>query len=274
VWFLDRVLRRVERQSNERAGDAFSTQLGFRAVLAQISDFHLRDGDEAPDHALANAVEAVMAVRPAPDAVLAGGDLADTPTVAEYDRVKRLLAPLPIPVYVLAGNHDDPRMLEDAFGQPQSYSADVGDMRLVVCETWLEGTDAGALGPERLAWLESELAADGRLPTILALHHPPVHIGLTAIDGIGLPREDGLALAELLPRFPQVRRVVCGHVHRASYSVLAGVPVVTVPSTNIQAKLEFGVDEFDMVAETPGFAVHALVDGEVVSHIQPVERRA
>ena len=184
-----------------------------------------------------------------------------------------MLGALPMPVHVQAGNHDDPRMVEDAFGQPPSYSAGVGDMRLVVCETWLEGTDAGALGAERLAWLESELGADRDLPTILSLHHPPVHIGLTAIDGISLPREDRLALAEMLPRFPHVRRVVCGHVHRAAYTMLAGVPVVTVPSTNIQAKLEFGVDRFDMVAETPGFAVHALVDGEIVSHIQPVERR-
>ena len=240
-------------------------------MLAQISDFHLRDGEQGPDRALAAAVDAVLALHPLPDAVLASGDLADTPSVAEYERVWRLLEPLPMPVHALNGNHDDPAMLEDCLGSPPSYSVAVGaGLRLVVCDTRLEGSDAGALGPERLAWLESELAADRDLPTILALHHPPVAIGLTAIDGIGLPREDDLALAELLPRFPHVRRVVAGHVHRASFSVLAGCPVVTVPSTNIQARLEFGVNEFNMVAETPGLAVHALVNGELVSHIQPI----
>lgn len=243
-------------------------------MLAHISDFHLHDGEEIPDRALAAAVDAVLALRPLPDAVLASGDLADTPTVAEYDRVRRLLQPLPMPVHALNGNHDDPAMLRDCFGSPPSYSAAIGEgMRLVVCDTRLEGSDAGVLGAERLEWLEAELATDRDLPTILALHHPPVAIGLTAIDGIGLPREDDLALAAMLPRFPHVRRVVAGHVHRASFSLLAGCPVVTVPSTNIQARLEFGVDDFDMVAETPGFAVHALVDGELVSHIQPVERR-
>jgi 3',5'-cyclic-AMP phosphodiesterase len=243
-------------------------------MIAQLSDFHLRDGEEVPDRALAAAVEAVLALRPLPDAVLASGDLADTPTVAEYERVRRLLEPLPMPVHALNGNHDDPGMLEDCFGSPPSYSVAIGEgMRLVVCDTRLDGSDAGVLGAERLGWLESELAADRESPTILALHHPPVAIGLTAIDGIGLPHADALALAEMLPRFPQVRRVVTGHVHRASFSALAGCPVVTVPSTNIQARLEFGVNEFNMVDETPGFAVHALVDGELVSHIQPIERR-
>jgi 3',5'-cyclic-AMP phosphodiesterase len=243
-------------------------------MIAQLSDFHLRDGDEGPDRALAAAVDAVLALRPLPDAVLASGDLADTPSVAEYERVRRLLEPLPMPVHALNGNHDDPRMLEDCFGSPPSYSVAIGEsMRMVVCDTRLEGSDAGVLGAERLAWLESELSADRDLPTILALHHPPVAIGLTAIDGIGLPHADRLALAEMLARYPHVLRVVAGHVHRASFSVLAGCPVVTAPSTNIQARLQFGVDEFDMVPEIPGFAVHALVDGELVSHIQPVERR-
>ena len=148
-------------------------------MLAQISDFHLRDGDEAPDRALAAAVEAVMAVRPAPDAVLASGDLADTPTAAEYDRVHRLLEPLPMPVHVLAGNHDDPDLLWDRFGSPPSYSVSVrDDLRLVVCDTRLGGSDAGVLGEERLTWLQQELAADRDTPTILAMHHPPVRIGL------------------------------------------------------------------------------------------------
>jgi 3',5'-cyclic-AMP phosphodiesterase len=243
-------------------------------MIAQLSDFHLRDGEEGPDRALAAAVDAVLALRPLPDAVLASGDLADTPSVAEYERVRRLLEPLPMPVHALNGNHDDPRMLEDCLGSPPSYSVAIGEsMRMVVCDTRLEGSDAGALGAERLAWLESELGGDRDLPTILALHHPPVAIGLTAIDGIGLPHADRLALAEMLARYPHVLRVVAGHVHRASFSVLAGCPVVTAPSTNIQARLQFGVDEFDMVPEIPGFAVHALVDGELVSHIQPVERR-
>jgi 3',5'-cyclic-AMP phosphodiesterase len=243
-------------------------------LLAQISDFHLRDGESSRDAALAATVDKVLELNPLPDAVLASGDLADTPSVAEYERVRRLLEPLPMPVHALNGNHDDPRMLEECFGSPPSYSVAIGEsMRLVVCDTRLEGSDAGVLGPERLAWLESELASKPEPPTILALHHPPVSIGLAATDGVGLPPEDRLALAELLPRFPQVRRVVTGHAHRASYGVLAGVPVVTVPSTDIQARLEFGVEEFNMVAETPGFAVHVLVDGEVVSHIQPVERR-
>lgn len=240
-------------------------------MLAQLSDPHVLDGDDASALALEAGVRGALALNPLPDAVLVSGDLAATPTVSEYELVGELLEPLPMPVHVLLGNHDDPDLLRDRFGSPPSYSVAIGDeLRLVVCDTRRAGSDAGVLGADRLAWLEAELQTDTERPTIVAMHHPPVSIGLTAIDGIGLPREDRLALGELLPSFPQVRRVVAGHVHRASFSMLGRCPVVTVPSTYIQARLEFGVDAFNMAPEPPAFGVHALVEGEIVSHIQPI----
>jgi hypothetical protein len=46
--------------------------------------------------------------------------------------------------------------------------------------------------------------------------------------------------------------------------------VVACPSTNLQAKLEIGAEGFTIVREPPAFAVHALMDGDLVSHLQPV----
>jgi hypothetical protein len=51
---------------------------------------------------------------------------------------------------------------------------------------------------------------------------------------------------------------------------VGGCGVVACPSTNLQAKLEIGAEGFTIVREPPAIAVHALVDGEVVSHLQPV----
>jgi hypothetical protein len=81
------------------------------------------------------AVEAVLALDPLPDAVLISGDLADTGAAAEYERVRELLTPLPMPVHLLPGNHD--RLEWDG-----PYAADVGDLRLIACDTTKPGEDA------------------------------------------------------------------------------------------------------------------------------------
>ena len=64
--------------------------------------------------------------------------------------------------------------------------------------------------------------------------------------------------------------MIAGHVHRGAFGVVGGCGVVACPSTNLQAKLEIGTDGFTVVREPPAIAVHALVAGELVSHLQPI----
>jgi hypothetical protein len=63
---------------------------------------------------------------------------------------------------------------------------------------------------------------------------------------------------------------VAGHVHRTIAGELAGRAVLAVPSTYVQARLIFSSDEIELIAEPPGFAVHAVLDGELASHVQLV----
>jgi hypothetical protein len=62
---------------------------------------------------------------------------------------------------------------------------------------------------------------------------------------------------------------VAGHVHRTIAAELAGRAVPTIPSTYVQARLDFSAGEIELVADPPAFAVHALLDGELASHVQP-----
>ena len=228
-------------------------------MIAQLSDPHIRlpPEDEGSGAALEAAVLAVLALDPLPDAVVVTGDLADGGAAAEYERVEALLEPLPMPVHVLPGNHDE--------GLEARYVVQVGELRLIACDTKIPGRDEGEVD---LAWLEAVLDEDRETPTIVAMHHPPILTGIGGLDVIGLTNRD--ALAELLQRSPQVRRVIAGHVHRGAFGVIGGCGVVACPSTNLQAKLEIGTDGFTTVREPPAFAVHALVDGELVSHLQPI----
>jgi 3',5'-cyclic-AMP phosphodiesterase len=102
------------------------------------------------------------------------------------------------------------------------------------------------------------------------MHHPPILTGITALDELGLRAADRRAFADLIARSPQVRRVVAGHVHRAAFDVIGGCGALTCPSTYLQARLEIGAAEFEIVPEPPAFALHAALGDEVVSHIQPI----
>jgi 3',5'-cyclic-AMP phosphodiesterase len=247
-------------------------------ILAQVSDPHLRigPGDLGSAAALAAAVRAVAALRPAPDALLLSGDLTDQASDAEYARVAELLAPLELPVHVLAGNHDDPEGLRAHLGAPGrpgapvQYALRVGALRLVACDTTVTGRGEGAFGPERLSWLEHELAEDADTPTIVAMHHPPILTGMPAMDALGLPEADRAALADLLSRRPQVKRVVTGHAHRALSGDCGGRPVFVCPSSHLQLALDLESDEIRLVREPPGFALHVAAGSEVISHLQPI----
>lgn len=248
-------------------------------VLAQLSDPHIGAewADADPVVGLAAAVEAVRSMRPRPDAVLVSGDLADHAADAEYEQVRDLLAPLEAPLYVLPGNHDDRRALHRHFsvpgadGRPVQYSVELGPLRLVVIDTTRPGQDPGALDAERLGWLDAELATAPERPTLLAMHHPPLATGVPAWDAIGLPAADRRALGEVVERHPQIRLLAAGHVHRTMTAELAGRAVLTVPSTYVQARLNLGSEEIEFVTEPAGFAVHAVLDGGLTSHIQPVD---
>jgi 3',5'-cyclic AMP phosphodiesterase CpdA len=185
------------------------------------------------------------------------------------------------PIHVLGGNHDDPALVREHFPLPDvragdyRYATDVGGLRLIACDSTVAGGAAGSFGPERLAWLESLLDEDVDRPTIVAMHHPPIVVGIDALDKIRLAASDAAALGESLARRPQVLRLVAGHVHRAVTGAFHGVPIIICASNHLAAPLEVEVggdpEEVDLVREPPSFVVHALLqDGTLVSHVQPV----
>jgi 3',5'-cyclic-AMP phosphodiesterase len=247
-------------------------------LLVQLSDPHVNDDDEVPERMLADAVRAVAARDPAPGAVLVTGDLTEHGSVSEYERVRELLSVLRMPVHVLAGNHDERGALGAAFplrdgvtGEDYRYATRCGPLRLVGIDTTEPGRVDGRLGAERLAWLDARLCEERETPTIVAMHHAPLLVGIPAWDEIGLPDADRAALGEVVAGHPHVLRIVAGHVHRAALGTVGGRAVFACPSTWVQGLLDFApYEQIQLVAEPPGFAVHVSVAGELVSHVQPV----
>jgi 3',5'-cyclic-AMP phosphodiesterase len=249
--------------------------------LVQLSDPHIgaiwAGGD--PAAGFAATVEEVQRLPDRPDALLISGDLADNAADTEYALVREVAARIDAPTYVLPGNHDDRDTMRRCFelpgsnGAPIQYAADLGPLRLVVLDSTRPGHDPGELDHERLTWLNAELATAPDRPTIVAMHHPPLLTGSRAWDELGLSSADRAALAEVVARNPQVRRILAGHVHRTITAELGGSTVLTVPSTYVQARLDLSSDEIAFADEPPAFAVHALVNGDLTSHVQPVHHR-
>jgi 3',5'-cyclic-AMP phosphodiesterase len=207
--------------------------------------------------------------------VLLSGDLTEHGELAEYETVRDMLKPLGTAVHAIGGNHDERAVLRAAFGppgaddEPVQWSVDVGALRVVGIDTTIPGRAGGSLDAGRLRWLDAELAGAPDRPTLLAMHHPPIATGVAPWDAIGLPPADRHALAQVLDSHPQVRRVVAGHVHQTITAGIAGRPVLTVPSTYMQARLNFAGAEIELAPGEPrGFAVHALVGREIVSYVR------
>jgi Icc protein len=248
-------------------------------LLAHLSDPHI-GAEWASGHdpiaGLRAAVEGVAAMRPSADALLISGDLADNATDAEYELVRDICAVLDVPVHVLPGNHDDREALRRHFdvpganGEPIQYSLQLGPLRLVVLDSTRPGEIPGELDNARLDWLDRELALAPDNPTLLALHHPPLLTGMPAWDEIGLAASSQRALAEIVERHPQIRKIVSGHVHRAIAGSISDRPVLSVPSTYVQASLRFDSSEIEFASHPAAFTVHTIVNGDIVSTLQPV----
>jgi 3',5'-cyclic AMP phosphodiesterase CpdA len=238
-------------------------------LIAQISDTHIMDEgvraygviDTAPY--LERAVEQILALDPTPDVVFVTGDLVDRGLASEYKRLATLLAPLPMPVHLIPGNHDKRDALRDTMVDhlylPQGaflhYAIDDWPLRLVGLDTVVAGEGRGELCEQRLAWLEHTLAAQPEKPTMLFMHHPPIRTQIAHMDQVGLTGIEGFAA--VLKRFENVERVTCGHVHRTMTIRLGGTVVVTCPSTAHQVVLDIRPDApavFDL--GTPGFMLH------------------
>jgi 3',5'-cyclic AMP phosphodiesterase CpdA len=253
-------------------------------VLVQLSDLHLRAGEDGvgPARRLQQAVRCVAALEQPPDAVLLSGDLADEPSSEAYAQAHELLVPLGVPLYAIPGNHDDRDLLRAHFGPasapagaPINLAVECGGLRLVACDSTRPGSEGGVLDEEQLQWLRQTLAREPEMPTLLALHHPPVLTGIRSMDAIALVRGDCMALEALLEESPQVLAITCGHVHTAMTTSFASRSLLICPSVNSAVHLDLRARDdlpFAVAVQPTGFAVHSLIDGRLVSHVQPLGR--
>jgi 3',5'-cyclic AMP phosphodiesterase CpdA len=257
-------------------------------LIAQITDTHISTPGSRNDLHYRTAVHLEAAVAhlnaldPRPDAVLATGDLVERGELAEYERLRALLAPLAMPIYLIPGNHDDRDNLVRVFDDhhylprtgPVQYVIDAWPVRLVAVDTLVPGESGGRVTREQLAWLDATLAAAPSRPTIVVMHHPPFKTGIVKMDEMGLEGSD--ALADVIRRHPQVERIACGHLHRSITRRFAGTIACTSPATAHQVALDLGPEaRLAMVMEPPACLLHFWLGPEqgLVTHVSVIGDR-
>jgi 3',5'-cyclic-AMP phosphodiesterase len=237
-------------------------------LIAHVSDTHLADDDAGRSaERVERVVRYLRSLRRPVDAILVTGDIADHGRPAEYAAAK-VLQRVGVPLLQLPGNHDERSAFrQDLLGVPPDPGpvdqvARVGDLVFALCDSSIPGRDDGWLAQETLAWLDAVLAEGA--PSFVCFHHPPVTIAHPYADRVRQFGED--RLAAVLARHPNVVALLCGHIHSATVSTFAGVPVLAAPGVASTLVLPWEGDGGLDRDAPPALAFHLYEDGRLTTH--------
>lgn len=248
-------------------------------LIAHFSDTHIQTGPLAGESArqLHRALGRVLSLDRRPDCVVITGDVANDGTETQYEDFRAVLGAFPIPVHLVTGNHDDPKVMIAQFGgsallgngESTFYAMEYSDALLIALDTHVPGSPAGHLGPAQLGWLDTILGSTTK-PVVLAMHHPPMSVGIDYLDGMGLDNADDLR--GVIEPHGNVQRILAGHIHRTIVGSFAGATVTIASSLYRQAALMLGGDQPPgYVHEPPAVLLHVLTGGNWLTHYLPTD---
>jgi 3',5'-cyclic-AMP phosphodiesterase len=232
-------------------------QTAQRRTLLQLTDPHLFAEPEGQllgvttRRSFEAVLQRALAHSPPPDALVLTGDLVHDESREGYRALRRLLDRTGLPYYCIPGNHDSAHLMEELLGPAALGPVAVrklGDWNLVFLDSTEPGREGGRIGRVRLAALRDALAADSS-PTVIFLHQHPIPVNSAWMDRISV--EDGEELIALCNRHPEVKALVCGHIHQEFEHRIGGYSVLGTPSTCFQFKplrAEFAID-----TQAPGY---------------------
>lgn len=251
---------------------------GTSVRVLQITDTHLFAEKEETllgvntwqsYHAVLQAIHA--SAREA-DLVVATGDLAQDHSSAAYQHFAEGIAGFSAPCVWLPGNHDfQPSMystLQDAGISPAKCVLVGEHWQILLLDSQVFGVPHGELSDFQLEWLARHLAAMPERHTLLLLHHHPRPAGCSWLDQHSL--RNAAALDDVLTGYPQVKHLLCGHIHQELDEQWNGRRIMATPSTCVQFKPHCA--NFTLDTLSPGWRwleLHA--DGSLTTEVCRLE---
>ncbi|UHD16025.1 3',5'-cyclic-AMP phosphodiesterase [Thiocapsa bogorovii] len=254
------------------AGGTRPEQTVQRRTLLQLTDPHLfaqPDGQllgVTTRRSFEAVLELALSHSPPADALVLTGDLVHDESREGYRSLRRLLDRTDLPYYCIPGNHDSRPLMEELLGPAAVEPVAVrklADWNLVFLDSTEPGLEGGRIGRARLAALDEVLAPDPS-PTVIFLHQHPIPVRSDWMDELSV--EDGEELIAICDRHPQVRAVVCGHIHQEFARRIDGYSVLGTPSTCVQ--FEPRRSQFAIDTQAPGYRELALLaDGALETRV-------
>ena len=251
-------------------------------LIAQVTDIHLGFEKDNPGEFNRQRLDQVLRHLNdgpnRPDLLIATGDLTEHGDAASYRQLANAFSICSFPVHMCLGNHDIrsnftaqfPEIpVADGFVQ---YALEVRGVRILMLDTVEEGRHGGAFCDMRAKWLRSTLAQDRNTPTIIAMHHPPVEIGIAWMNTH--PEERWVSnFTQAIQDAPNIKGIMCGHVHRSIAVPWQGTAVAICSSTAAQVTLDLNPIDPEkpdnrpmIIADQPAYALHFWNGRELVSH--------
>jgi Icc protein len=250
--------------------------------VLQITDTHLGVEPNTPllsmdtDDSLLAVLDLAGKVLPAPDLMLATGDLSDQGALNAYFRLRDYTRSVCQHQFWLLGNHDHAETLRQATDDNKDLIRNdirVGAWQIVMLNSQIPGQVGGRLGPRQLALLEEALqaGADAGLNTLVCLHHQPEPVGSAWIDSQAVVDAD--EMFAVIEQYPNAKAVLWGHVHQEVDYLRKSVRMLATPSTCIQFARHS--DDFKVDDLPPGFRhLQLLPDGSINTQVYRVTDRS
>ena len=160
------------------------------------------------------------------------GDLIQDDSAGAYAHCRELLSVLDMPIHCVPGNHDVRSMMREELPSPPFVycgSAEIGNWLMVSIDSCSAGRAGGIVTADEISRMQSTIASSAADHVLVCLHHPPVLMGSTWLDSVGL--DNGEQFLELVRSIGRVRATIFGHVHQSYDADHGGVRVIATPST-------------------------------------------
>jgi Icc protein len=205
------------------------------------------------------------------DFVSATGDLIQDQSAGAYERFKTALGALDLDVYCVPGNHDVRELMRRAVSEPPFFYCDkveTNNWLIIGVDSCVAETAGGAISSSEYDRLDQAIAASNTDHVMVCLHHPPVVMGSTWLDTVGLGNPDDFY--DRVGASAKVRLAIFGHVHQSYDNTHHGIQIVGTPSTCRQFKP--GSDEFAVDDRPPAYRrIELFADGHFSTELVWVE---
>ena len=228
--------------------------------ILQLTDLHVFSDEQStlkgiPTRETLDAlIDHILSKEGEFDHVIITGDHTHDEQEPAYRYVRDIMSPWADRLWQVPGNHDDRVVMRQVFGDRITgsgqdliqFSFQAGNWHCAGLDTHIPGEVSGRIESRQIEWLSRILADSAADHAALFLHHPPVLVGSTWMDAIGLDGRD--KLQDFILASDKVKLVCFGHVHHEFSFSVGRAQIVSTPSTGIQ---------FDPAGDTPHFATDA-----------------